>query len=188
MPERMNRTHTTNPWSTPPQRVAPVGTMFRLILMPIVVLAAAALVAAGLFPIVGGAGKAAKLLAEQIHPSDKDLTIPQLALRSTIYAADGSVISQVADENRIPVLLSEVNPFAQDAILAVEDHDFYKHGPVDVKAIIRAVVANYQAGGIVQGGSTITQQLVKNFYTGNEQTLQRKIQEAKDAIVLERTL
>jgi membrane peptidoglycan carboxypeptidase len=168
--------------------VAPVGVLFRLFLLPVVIFAAAALVAAGLFPAIGGVGKAVKLFNEQFHPSDDNLTVPQLALRSTIYAADGSVISQVADENRISVRLADVNAYARNAVLSIEDHDFYKHGPVDLKAIVRAIVANYQAGGIVQGGSTITQQLVKNFYTGSEQTLQRKIQEAKDAIVLERTL
>jgi len=154
------------------------------VLIPFVILAAAGLVAAGLFPAVGGIGKAVKLFNQQLQPSG-NLQIPSLALRSTIVAADGSVISQVADENRIPVEFSQVNDVTRAAILAVEDHDFYRHGPIDLKAIVRAGVANYQAGSVVQGGSTITQQLAKNFFTGTEQTLKRKIDEAKDAILLE---
>ena len=180
-----NRPYTPRAWQarsdldTPPPRV-------RAALIPFVILSAAALVAAGLFPAVGGLGKAAKLFGQQFQ-CGRSLTIPELALRSQILAADGSIISQVADENRIPVELSQVPDDVRHAVLAVEDHAFYDHGPVDAKAIGRALVANVSAGKVVQGGSTITQQLVKNFYTGNEQTLKRKIQEAKDAICLEQT-
>jgi penicillin-binding protein 1A len=155
-------------------------------LLPVVIFAAAALVAAGLFPAIGGAGKVVKLFNQQFGPGDGDLTIPQLALRSTIYASDGSVISQVADQNRIPVSLPDVAEVARQAILAVEDHAFYDHGPIDVKSIARALIANVRAGEVVQGGSTITQQVVKNFFTGGEQTFQRKWEEARDAVQLER--
>jgi penicillin-binding protein 1A len=180
-----NHPYTPRAWQARPDRdTAP--PRIRGALIPFVILSAAALVAAGLFPAVGGLGKAAKLLGQQFE-CGQSLTIPSLALRSTILAADGSIISQVANENRIPVELSQVNDFTKHAVLAIEDHSFYDHGPVDVKAIGRALVANVRAGQVVQGGSTITQQLVKNFYTGNEQTLKRKIQEAKDAICLEQT-
>src|SRR6266508_1297497 len=127
----MNRTYPSNPWIARPPGPSPAGMLFRLILMPFVILAAAALVAAGLFPAVGGAGKAVKVFNDQFQPSESDLTVPQLALRSTIFANDGSVISQVADENRIPVKLDEVSQAARDAILAGEDHSFYHHGAID---------------------------------------------------------
>jgi membrane peptidoglycan carboxypeptidase len=169
-----------------PRPAAPVGILARVLLIPFVIFAAAALVAAGLFPAIGGAGKVVKLFNQQFAPTNGDLTIPQLALRSTLYAADGSVISQVADQNRIPVRLSDVADVAQDAVLAVEDHAFYDHGPIDVKSIARALIANVKAGQVVQGGSTITQQVVKNFFTGGEQTFQRKWEEARDAVQLER--
>jgi 1A family penicillin-binding protein len=184
----MNRTYPSNPWIARPPGPSPAGMLFRLILMPFVILAAAALVAAGLFPAVGGAGKAVKVFNQQFQPSESDLTLPQLALRSTIYATDGSVISQVADQNRIAVKLDEISDVAKHAILAVEDHSFYEHGAIDYKSILRALVANIRAGGVVQGGSTITQQLVKNFFTGNEQTFKRKWQEAQDAVRLQRIL
>jgi membrane peptidoglycan carboxypeptidase len=169
-----------------PRPTAPVGIVARVLLLPFVIFAAAALVAAGLFPAIGGAGKVVKLFNQQFAPSEGDLTIPQLALRSTIYASDGSVISQVADENRIPVSLTDVAEVARHAVLAVEDHNFYEHGPIDPKSIVRALIANVKAGEVVQGGSTITQQVVKNFFTGGEQTFQRKWEEARDAVQLER--
>ena len=78
-------------------------------------------------------------------------------------------------------------PIARDAVLAIEDHKYYEHGPIDVPSIVRAVFANLRAREIVQGASTIAQQLVKNTETGNAETFQRKIQEARDAMRLERT-
>src|SRR5207245_7199826 len=82
---------------------------------------------------------------------------------------------------------AQIAPIARQAVLAVEDHDFYRHGAVDVISILRAALANLKAGRIVQGGSTISQQLVKNIETGTAETFARKFQEAQDAIRLERT-
>jgi 1A family penicillin-binding protein len=156
--------------------------------MPFVVLAAAALVAAGLFPIVGSAGKAVKLFDGQFLPNAADpLEIEDFPLRSTIYASDGSVLRVVADYNRVYVKLKDVPQVTRDAIIAIEDHGFYRHGPVDFSSIMRAFIANLNAGQIVQGGSTLSQQLVKNTHTGNERTFARKWEEAQDAIRLERS-
>jgi penicillin-binding protein 1A len=163
-----------------------VGIAVRVLLLPVVIFAAAALVAAGLFPAIGGAGKVVKLFNQQFANNGGDLVIPQLALRSTIYASDGSAISQVADQNRIAVRLTDVADVAKQAVLAIEDHAFYRHGPIDPKSIARALIANVRAGQVVQGGSTITQQVVKNFFTGPQQTFQRKWEEARDAVALER--
>ncbi|HEV8421448.1 MAG TPA: transglycosylase domain-containing protein, partial [Actinomycetota bacterium] len=159
-----------------------------MILIPIVVLAAALLVAAGLFPVVGSAGRAVKLFDGQFLPDQSDpLKIEGFPLRSTIFASDGSVLAVVADYNRVNVSLKDVPKVTRDAIVAIEDHGFYDHGPVDFSSIMRAFIANLHAGQIVQGGSTITQQLVKNTETGNERTFERKWREAQDAIRLERT-
>lgn len=156
--------------------------------MPFVVLAAAALVAAGLFPIVGSAGKAVKLFDGQFLPDgEARLEIEDFPLRSTIYASDGSVLAVVADYNRVYVKIKDIPKITRDAIIAIEDHGFYGHGPVDFSSIMRAFIANLHAGQIVQGGSTITQQLVKNTETGNERTFARKWREAQDAIRLERS-
>ncbi|HSG05729.1 MAG TPA: PBP1A family penicillin-binding protein, partial [Nitrospiria bacterium] len=88
-------------------------------------------------------------------------------------------------EERDLVRLEDVSPDLVDAILAMEDTRFYQHFGIDLRGIARAFIANIMAGGIVQGGSTLTQQLVKNFYLDHERTLTRKINEAFMAILLE---
>jgi penicillin-binding protein 1B len=75
-----------------------------------------------------------------------------------------------------------------NAVLAVEDRSFYEHNGIDLKGIARAVVANFRGNQILQGGSTITQQLVKNFYLTSEKSLKRKLNEAVMAVLLERKL
>jgi penicillin-binding protein 1B len=89
-------------------------------------------------------------------------------------------------EERRLVNLSEVPPLLVRAILAIEDERFYSHRGIDPFAILRASWANLRSGGIVQGGSTLTQQLMKNFFLGDERTLQRKVKEALMALVAER--
>lgn len=88
-------------------------------------------------------------------------------------------------EDRILVKLDEVPKSLIDGLLAVEDRDFYEHFGLSPKAILRATWQNVKAGGIVQGGSTLTQQLVKNFFLSSERSLERKISEAFMAMILE---
>jgi penicillin-binding protein 1B len=89
-------------------------------------------------------------------------------------------------EDRILVRLDEVGPFFSRALLAIEDRNFYSHHGVSPLAILRALFANLRAGATVQGGSTLTQQLVKNFYLTNARTLKRKFDEAIMALLLDR--
>ncbi|HYT81724.1 MAG TPA: hypothetical protein VEQ37_21215, partial [Actinomycetota bacterium] len=99
---------------------------FRVILIPFVLLAAALLVAAGLFPVVGSAGRAVKLFDGQFVPNENDrLEIEGFPVRSTIYASDGSVLAVVADYNRVYVSIKDVPKVTRDAIVAIEDHGFY---------------------------------------------------------------
>ncbi len=88
-------------------------------------------------------------------------------------------------EDRILVKLDQLPDTLTQGLVAVEDRDFYDHWGISLKGIARAMVANIQAGGVVQGGSTLTQQLVKNFYLSNERSLSRKIEEALMSILLE---
>lgn len=88
-------------------------------------------------------------------------------------------------EDRILVKLEEVPPTLTDTLLVVEDREFYAHHGISPRSALRALVANLKAGVVVQGGSTLTQQLVKNFYLTNERTLRRKINEAIMALLLE---
>jgi penicillin-binding protein 1A len=114
------------------------------------------------------------------------------AQNSFIYAADGSLLAEINfNENREPVPLADIPLILQQAIIATEDREFYDHHGINVQAILRAGIGNITAGGITGGGSTITQQYVKNAFLldrATEQTLDRKIVEAVWAVELERRL
>lgn len=88
-------------------------------------------------------------------------------------------------EDRVLIKLAQVPKPLKNALIAVEDRDFYDHFGVSPKGIIRALWADLRAGGFVQGGSTLTQQLVKNFYLNSERTLVRKLNEVIMALILE---
>ena len=104
---------------------------------------------------------------------------------SFVYAADNSVLGAIpAERNRTPVTRSQISPWVPAATVAIEDRRFYHHGGVDPVGILRAIVDDVKAGKIVQGGSTITQQLVRNLYLSREQTFKRKLIEACLAIKL----
>lgn len=89
------------------------------------------------------------------------------------------------NEDRILVRIEDMSPVLLNGLIAVEDRRFYEHKGVNPLAIARAMIANMKAGEAVQGGSTITQQLVKNFYLTNERRLERKAKEALMAVLLE---
>jgi penicillin-binding protein 1A len=113
---------------------------------------------------------------------------PSLAQTSRIYDSRGRLITTLhAEENRRPVPLSRIPESVRDAVVAIEDQRFWTHRGVDLKAMMRATYVNLSTGGIEQGGSTITQQYVRNAYSsvGRERTLARKIREASLAMQLE---
>lgn len=89
-------------------------------------------------------------------------------------------------EDRLLVQLSEVPVSLQEMLVAAEDERFYTHPGISLRGIARALIANIKQGGISQGASTLTQQLVKNYYLSSEQTLTRKAKEAVMALLLER--
>ena len=88
-------------------------------------------------------------------------------------------------EDRILIKLDQVPPYLVETLVAVEDREFFNHFGVSPKGIARAVWINATAGQLRQGGSTLTQQLVKNFYLTNERSLSRKLTEAMMAVLLE---
>ena len=103
-----------------------------------------------------------------------------------IYDANNNKIAELSGgENRQSRALDEMSPHLIDAVLATEDRDFFTHPGIDGGAILRATVADLR-GRPLQGGSTITQQYVKNVYVGNERSLWRKLREATLAVKLER--
>src|SRR5213082_2244435 len=120
--------------------------------------------------------------------SDK-INLQPLATRSVVYARDGSVLATLhAEENRVPVSLDQVPPHVVQAVLDAEDDRFWEHGPLDLRAMTRALVQNVESGGIAQGGSTITQQLVKTAILTPRQDVNRKVQEAALAVRLEKQM
>jgi penicillin-binding protein 1A len=108
---------------------------------------------------------------------------------SLVYAADGSWLGAVPTaHNREPVPLERMSPWLPKATVAIEDRRFWHHGPLDYAGIARAALADLRAGRVVQGGSTITQQLVRDRYLGHKpMTLHRKVQEACLAIDVARS-
>ena len=106
---------------------------------------------------------------------------------SLVYGANGSLIGVLpAVENRTAVARGAISPWMSKATVAIEDRRFYRHGGIDPVGILRALVADVSAGHLVQGGSTITQELVRNLYLSREKTLQRKVVEACLAVKLAR--
>jgi len=152
----------------------------------------AAIVASLLVVIVGGivvagfGGAAAFEASCSLSELRPVSTGPQGGPANTfVYAANGSLLGSIpAEKNRQPVALSQMSPWMAKATVAIEDRRFYKHGGVDYKGIVRAAVKDLRAGRVVQGGSTITQQLVRNLYISRQRTFKRKIKEACLAIKL----
>ena len=180
-------------------RLARDGLTVRRAAAVLAVCAATGVLLAGLaFPVVGSLGVIARAGADEFNAIPSELVEPPLPQSSRILAADGSTLAVAYfNENRVVVSLDRVPKVMRNAILAVEDERFYEHNGVDVKGLVRAAVRNSQAGEVQQGGSTITQQYVKNVLiaiesgggarrTVPERTLARKVREAKLAIALER--
>jgi penicillin-binding protein 1A len=126
---------------------------------------------------------------------DLDAWMESLPRTSRIRAADGTVLAEIpfrdgqAVGHRLPVRFADIPPRLIQAMLAAEDARFFAHDGVDVQAVVRAALANYRAGRVVEGASTITQQVARNLLPddiGNARTLRRKIREAVLAWRIER--
>jgi penicillin-binding protein 1A len=111
--------------------------------------------------------------------------LKKLAQPSTIYWADGSQMGKFGSEARDPISsLDEVPKIVQDAVIATEDRSFWTNDGIDLGAVFRAFLTNLTSGEIEQGGSTITQQLVKNRILTSKRDVNRKIKEIEDALRL----
>ncbi|NMC62321.1 MAG: penicillin-binding protein, partial [SAR324 cluster bacterium] len=107
---------------------------------------------------------------------------------SSVYAADGTLVAEFWKEKRYPVKLDEIPKLVKDAFIAAEDASFYVHPGLDPMSIARAALANLKTGEASQGGSTITQQVVKNLLLSPEKKIIRKIKEAILAYRIEKRL
>src|SRR6266404_182723 len=118
-------------------------------------------------------------------PDTSELTKAERRPSATILAADGSLLTTYGDLFGQPLTLKEMSPYLPKAVIATEDRRFYSHFGIDPLGLLRASFANLAAGHVVQGGSTITQQLAKNLFLTPERSLARKVRETLLALWLE---
>ncbi|CAN5807433.1 PBP1A family penicillin-binding protein [soil metagenome] len=131
------------------------------------------------FGVIAGVGGGAAVFAYGSSCDLSSLRSIRIGQNSFLYAANGSLLGSIpAERNRQPVQVDGMSPWIRKATIAVEDRRFFEHDGVDIEGIARAAVADVKAGRIVEGGSTITQQLVRNLYISRERTVQRKVKEA----------
>jgi len=154
--------------------------------------------AAGLaIPLAGLAGFTTEKTSDTLQDLPQQFDEVPLKQKSTILAADGSVIATLAEQNRVPVKLKDVASIMQKAIVAIEDDRFYEHGALDAKGTLRALLQNRSSGSVQQGGSSITQQYVKislvekaktpaEVAAATADTYQRKVAELRYAIAVEK--
>ncbi len=156
--------------------------------------------AAGLvIPLTGLVDLGTQKMSETVESLPQELRTEPLQIRSRIFAADGSLIATLFEQNRVPVPLNRVSAVMRQAIVAIEDSRFYSHGALDAKGTLRALVRNQTEGSVQQGGSSITQQYVKLSLIAKAETAedraaatavsyQRKITELRYAIALEKEI
>lgn len=152
-------------------------------------------------PGVVGANKAAKAVIPSLKVENVDFDVTSLPQKSTMYARDGStVIATFYNQNRIVVPLKKISKTMQQAVVAREDRRFWTHAGVDVQGVMRAFVQTYLVKGSQQGGSSLTQQYVKNVllmqaiedddpiaqYHATEDTVARKIREMLISVQMEK--
>ena len=124
-----------------------------------------------------GAGVAAYSVVDGLNLKTMKADYP--GVNSKIYADNGQLLYKIpSPENRTPVTSPEISPWLKKATVDIEDKRFYQHGGVDLEGIFRAAVDDVNAGHVVQGASTIEQQVVRNLYLDNDPTATRKLKEA----------
>jgi membrane peptidoglycan carboxypeptidase len=184
------------PLSSRGHRIGLPGVLTRLVGIVAISVAMGVLVAGFAVPFAAVTGVAARSVAEGIDSLPASLTTEPLAQRTRVLDREGRPIATFFDEYRVNVGLDDVAPVMRQAILAIEDYRFYEHGAIDLKGTLRAFVTNQTSDEVVQGGSSITQQMVKltlvsQAETEEEQaaatasTYQRKIAELRYAIAFE---
>ncbi|WP_115944736.1 transglycosylase domain-containing protein [Amycolatopsis thermalba] len=163
--------------------------------------AVAGVLAAGVAaPVVLGAGVLSNQVADAVDGISATLAGSEQPLVTTVTDRDGTPIATLFDQYRLPVTAGQISPAMKAAIVSIEDRRFYDEGGVDVKGMVRAALHD-SSGGSTQGGSTITQQYVKNYLVNvvdrndraaqladQADTIARKLREAKIAVQLGQTV
>jgi penicillin-binding protein 1A len=135
--------------------------------------------------VCGGALGAFLALTRDL-PSIRELENFRPSAATRLLSTEGKVIGEFFVEKRLPITLAEIPPYLKQAVIAVEDQHFYEHVGIDWQGIMRAGVKDLMAGRIVEGGSTITQQLAKLLFLDSDRTMRRKAKEALLALQIER--
>ncbi|MDP9392020.1 MAG: transglycosylase domain-containing protein, partial [Actinomycetota bacterium] len=162
------------------------------------IVVAGALLAGLMLPLVGGTGMVARNSASLLDALPVELTDETPAGNSRVLAADGSLITNFYANNRTPVESDQISEVMKQALVDIEDSRFYAHNGLDVQGTMRALVTNVAAGEVQEGGSTLTQQLVKQTLlqtaptaeegkAATEESVGRKLREARLALALEDT-
>ena len=148
-------------------------------------------------PFAGLVGVAAKDASAGLVNLPESLEAKDLSQKTRIYDVNGNLIASLYDQNRINVPLKSISRPMVKSIVAIEDYRFYQHGALDLRGTLRAFVTNQANGGSVQGGSSITQQMVKQTLlyqaesdeeraAATEETYARKVRELRYAIAFEK--
>ncbi|MCD6640395.1 MAG: penicillin-binding protein, partial [Nocardioides sp.] len=185
------------PTPSPDERPASSRVAAHLAVMGAVAVVVGLLAGTLALPFVGVAGLAAKDVSRGVVNLPASLEAQDLAQKTRIFDANGNVIASLYDQNRINVPLTQISRNMVTAILAIEDYRYYQHGAIDLKGTARAFITNQAQGGAVQGGSSITQQMVKQTLmyqaeteeerkAATEDTYARKIRELRYAIAFEK--
>ena len=159
----------------------PLPKPSRWIFYPILLLTGLVLMACAMIAVV-------LILTYPNLPSLEILTDYQPKIPLRVYTADGHLIGEFGEERRAIVSIQEVPDVMKQAILAAEDDRFYQHGGIDSMGVLRAALSNIAGIGKKQGGSTITQQVAKNFFLTSEKTYVRKLYEALLSFKIEHNL
>jgi penicillin-binding protein 1A len=145
----------------------------------------------GLFSAISAGVIAIAIVALALLPTlppIHDLADTELKVPLRVYSGDGQLIAEFGEEKRIPIKIHQVPPQLIQAILAAEDHSFYRHHGVDVLGIVRAAWHNFRTKSAGQGASTITMQVARNYFLTSEKTYTRKLREMLLAFKIEREL
>ncbi|WP_342775779.1 transglycosylase domain-containing protein [Nonomuraea deserti] len=137
-------------------------------------MAAGVVTAAIALPAVGGTGAMFVSASEELGIKPEQLKEPPLAEKTTVLDAKGNQIAQFYEEYRENVKLADVAEIMKTAIISIEDYRFYEHGAIDIEGTMRALAKNLSSGGIAQGGSSITQQYVKQVLLNSATTEKEK--------------
>lgn len=208
MDQQSNKPSDRGPWATRPgsdkgqgpNRGLPRidgGKLTKLLTLAMCGVLAGAVIAAAAFPVIGITGLTAKAASDSFENLPHTLKTPPIPQTSQLYTSDGKFIASFYDENRVYTKINEIPAKMQHAMVAAEDQRFYKHHGIDPQGMVRALVANRQAGEVTQGASTLTQQYVKQIlqYSAKSKaarddasapTVARKLREARYAVALEK--